>query len=156
MATVTPLAAGSGCKIGLLGNVFITVFESPGQMKQLELIDQTQEPIVKEKGRLVSLTIIAAPKLSAPSNEFRDASAKLQAKYQDSVICSAIVIQASGLSAVIARTFLAGYQLMVKQAAPTQTFREVKPAVEWLQTLSPQSEGTSAVLQAVEKFAASR
>lgn len=156
MENVKLLAEEHGCRMGLLGNMLITVFDSTGKMEQLELIERIQDPIVKEQPKLISLTVIQAVKLSTPSDAFRDASAKLQARYADNVICSAIVVAATGLSAVIARSFLAAYQLMVKPKAPQQTFRDIKSAVEWIQKTAPQASALVGVTPAVEAFAAKK
>lgn len=156
MGSVTLVAEAHGCRIGTFGDIFITVFDSPGNVEQLRLLERHQDPFVSARGKVVSVTIIAAERLESPTPEFRAASTKLQARYQDKLICSAIIITTKGLAAVVARSFLAAYQLLVQYKSPHQTFREIGPAVQWIQKVSPTTVGLGEATRALEDFLARR
>lgn len=154
MASVTLVADAHGCRLGSFGDMFITIFEGPGSLEQLKLLELHQDPFVSARGKVVSITIIASPRLESPTPEFRAASTKLQEKYQNKLVCSAIIITTKGLAAVVARSFLAAYQLLVQYKSPHQTFREVGPAVDWIKKVAPTTPGLGEATKAIEDFLA--
>lgn len=153
MATVTTVAEGHGCRIGTLGNIIIAVFHGPGRLAQLKLLEETQAPFVAQQGKVVSMTIISSDKLDTPTPEFRAESARLQARFKPNLVCTAVVITTKGFAAVVARTFLAAYQLVVSYETPQQTFRDVASAVAWVQKTVPQTKELLGADAAITAFA---
>jgi hypothetical protein len=149
---VTQLAAGHEIRIGGLGPVLITVFDGAAPLAALELLDATQAQFVAQHPRIVTMTIIASPKLTAPPAGMRERSAQLFAKYEPNMACSAVVIRTSGLAAVIARSFLAAYQLVIPQKVPQRTFRGLPEAIAWCQTHSPDAAKQPRLAEAIERF----
>src|SRR5579871_4024818 len=108
------------------------VFDSEPHLEMLDVLERAQDAHVVRHGYMVGLTVIALDQLATPGPEFRTRSQQLSAKHHSHIKSSAMVILTRGLAAVIVRTFLAGYQLIVHYDHPQQTFRELRPAVEWL------------------------
>jgi hypothetical protein len=155
MNEVTEVASAPGCRIGTLGDIIITSFTAVPQVAALDLLEKTQDAFVAAKGKVVSLTVISAKRLESPDPAFRERSARLQARFASSVLCSAVVITSSGFAAVIARTFLAGWQLVVRHEKPHQTFRDVASCVAWIQRTAPSTAKLEGAAHAIEKFVAS-
>jgi hypothetical protein len=149
---VTQLASGHQTRIGGIGNVLITVLDGMANLESLELIDTTQGQFVAQNPRIVVLNVIASPRLSSPPAGMRERSAKLFSKYEANLACSAIVVKTNGLAAVIARSFLAAYQLLIPQKVPQRTFRDLPEAVAWCQTHSPDAAKQPRLAEALERF----
>ncbi|MBL8954054.1 MAG: hypothetical protein JNK82_24975 [Myxococcaceae bacterium] len=149
MAEVTELARTKGWRIGTFGDVFITVIHGGASYDMLKALEEHQGRFVAAKGKVVSLTVIASERLEPAQAEFREASAKLQAHFEPHLLCSGVVITTKGFAAVIARTFLAAYQLLVRYKTPHETFRDVASAAGWVHRIAPQPDGFAAAL---EKF----
>jgi hypothetical protein len=150
---VTELAHSNDCRIGSLGPVLITVLYGEGTYAVLDLIDATQTAFVRDHPKLISMTVIASPKLSAKlPPDFRERSAALQRKFDNNLLATAVVIQSRGIVAVIARAFMAAYELVAQARAPRQTFRNIGDAVTWIGTLNPEAKAIAGAAEAVELF----
>jgi hypothetical protein len=152
---VEPLASGHGCRIGGIGPMLVMVFDSEPELALLDMLDKTQTEFVARHGKITGITAITMERLQAPSAEFRQRSADLSAKNNKNIACSAIVVQSKGLAAVIVRTFLAGYSLLVRSQNPQQSFKDVPAAVAWLQAHPaqlPAVKQLEGLAEAVERF----
>ncbi len=154
MLDVTELASVKGCRIGTLGDLIVTVFHGLGTLEQLKLLEEQQAKFVAAKGKVISLTVIASERLEPPTPEFRDYSTKLHHRFEPHLHCSAVVITTKGFAAVIARSFLAAYQLVVRYQTPHHTFRDISAAVAWVQKTAPHTVGLVGATEALEKFCA--
>src|SRR5262245_13539985 len=94
--TVTPLRAQKGCRVGALGDIVIVVFDEQATLEHLTLIESVQAELLKTHSKMVGLTIITADRLQSPSAEFRAESAKLHARFESHIVCSALVIESRG------------------------------------------------------------
>lgn len=153
MSEVKELASIPGCRIGSFGNIIIMVMRwlSP---QALDLLEQHEAELIKEHGKVVSMTIITGDKLVPPPAGLRDRSTNLYNRFEPQLVCSAVVINARGFAAVIARTFMAAWQLVLTQKKPQQTFREISKAVDWVNAESPSTRAYAGAAQAIEAFAA--
>jgi hypothetical protein len=155
MSEVQQRAAGFGCRIGTVGPVVISVFEGKPELGLLDLMDQVQTETVAQHGRFTAVTVVAMTRLEPPSVEFRTRGALLAAKHQEVMVASATVILSKGVAAVIARAFLAAYSLISQQRRPQQSFRDIAPAIAWLQNVEgqlPEVKQMTELTAAVERF----
>ena len=156
---VEPRTAGYGCRIGTLGPVLVTVFDSKPELQVLDLLETEQTAHVGRVGKVISVTIITMDKLDPPGADFRARAAKLAEKNREALVAGAIVILSKGVVAVVVRTFLAAYQLVVPFQRTSQTFRDLPAAVAWLQGLPnmlPEVKAMTGLLPALEAFAAKK
>jgi len=129
---------GYGARIGTLGPIVVSVFEGAPELPMLDDLQAVQEAQIAKHGRVSSMSIIAMPRLDPPAAAFRERAARLSEKFRPAIVGTAIVILSTGAAAVVARGFLAAYALLVRPDTAQKTFRELAPAVEWLQALPEQ------------------
>jgi hypothetical protein len=159
MLQVEPRAEGFGCRIGTIGPVVVSVFDTKPELGLLELMGKVQGEHVARYKQITSITIISMPKLDPPGADFRSGSAELSKRFQDAMTCTALVVLSTGMAAVVVRAFLAAFSLLVTQRRPQQTFRQIAPAVKWVQEQPDQHPEVKAMVgltEAIEAFAASR
>lgn len=155
MAPVSLQGSTSGGRIGVLGPLVIGVFDGSPDLGLLDHLERVHVESAARYGRFTSLSIVATPKVETPSAEYRKRSAELTARFQPQLIGTGIVILAIGAAAVVARTFLAASALLVRHTHPQGTFRQIAPAVSWLQELPGQVaelKGDAGLAAAVEAF----
>ena len=152
---VALLAQGPNVRIGALGNILVSVFDGPPDEKTLEVVDRGTSLHAASHAKYVSIVAIVAEKLAAPTPQFREGATKLHARFEDQLLASATVITSRGMAAVVARTFLAAYQLIVHYKAPQQTFRDLPTAVAWLEQQVSEVKGVRTVEQ-LEAFCAAK
>jgi hypothetical protein len=95
------------------------------------------------------------PKAGSP--EHREKARQMAKRFEKQVRGSAIIVSATGLDAVFARAFLAGFSLVSQSQSPTKVFTRVVEAVSWLQMLPGQDAGLAAdagLTEAIQRFAA--
>jgi hypothetical protein len=156
---IEPIAAGHGCRVGAAGPLLVMVFDSEPHLEMLDVLDKAQAEHIARHTKMAGLTVIAMDRLESPGPEFRTRSKALSDKHFGAIENSAMVILTRGLAAVMVRTFLAGYQLLVHYDHPQKTFRELAPAIEWLQGLEgqlPAVKGFTGLAAAVEAFVAKK
>lgn len=159
MSEVEHRAAGFGCRIGVIGPVLVSVFDTKAELPMLDLLDQAQTELIAKHGRIATIAIIAMERMEPPDPQFRTRGAALAKKHEAAMTGSAMVVLSKGLAAVVVRAFLAAYSLLFQQKQPNQTFREIAPAVKWLQGLDgqlPEVKAMTGLTVAVEAFTAKK
>jgi hypothetical protein len=149
------LGASQGCRLGAAGPLLVMVFDSEPGPELLEWLEAEQKKHLGRNAKMVGLTVIAMEKLAAPSPEFRARAAKMREVTTGRINSSAMVVLTRGLVSVIVRTFLAGYQLLVKREHPEGNFKDVASAVAWLQGLEgqlPEVKQLEGLAGAVDRF----
>lgn len=131
---VTELGRLKGFRVGAVGSLIIAVFEDTATLERLQLLDRLQTELATAHPRLYTLNVVVGA-IKGPPAEVRDASAALQAKFNDTTAASATVLAVTGLGAVIARGFLAALALASGGSTPTKVFKTVREAATWLQSL---------------------
>ncbi len=84
---------------------------------------------------LLLCNVVTAGKLTPPPPEVRDFSAKMQLRLEAYSAGSATVLRMTGLSAVLARGFMAGLALLTHTNRPNAVFKDTDEAVTWLMAL---------------------
>jgi hypothetical protein len=144
-----------GFRIGTVGPLIIAVFDESATAERLAMLDKVQGEFLASAPRMYALNVITGASIKAPAPEVREIAARLQTKYNATTVASATVLTMKGLGAVIARGFLAGLVLVSRGNTPTQVFKTVTEAVEWLQRLPsapPELSRVSTLAQEVEAF----
>ncbi len=127
-------------RVGVLGPLIVTVYSDIPTVPVLKQIQELQDRQAAEFGnQLLLCNVVNAPRLSQPPPEVRDFSSKMQERMDAFTVGSATVLRMRGLSAVLARGFMAGLALVRHTQHPTRVFKETDEAIAWLLTL-PGSE----------------
>lgn len=152
---LTPVTSGHGCRVASAGPLLVIVFDKSAGPELLDVLETVQQQHADQHARFSTLTVVNQERLDAPTAEFRTRAAAMRAKYSGKTASSAMVILSRGVAAVFVRTFLAGYQLLVRHEYPEGSFRDVRSAVQWLQGLPNQLtevKQLQGLTEAVETF----
>ncbi len=123
-------------RTGALGPLIVTVFSDIPTVPLLTQIEEAQTRHAAQSGNQVLLcNVVIAPKLAPPSAEVREFSSQMQHRLEAFTVGSATVLRMGGLSAVLARGFMAGLALLRHTRHPTSVFKETDEAVTWLLSL---------------------
>jgi hypothetical protein len=133
---VVERAAGTGYRIATAGHLVLMVFDTDPDLASLDALDVLQTELTRTLGRFVHIAVVQTEKLSPPPAEYRQKAAEIEKRHEDALIASAIVIRTKGVAAVVTRAFLAAFALLSRQKKPMRTFRELEPAVQWMQSMS--------------------
>jgi hypothetical protein len=143
-------------RVGWYGPLIINVFHGEASEGVFDGFEQVLAGhMSRSQGPFFSLTVLKnIPK--APTPAVRDRSKKLSDRLDPNLRATAIVVATSGLSAVFARAFMAGFALVNPPKVPTKTFRGIDEGVAWLASVpgtGPRLTLTPELVQAVERFA---
>jgi len=128
---VEVLGEWPGVKVGRLGTVLISVWRGTITPQLLESVNAVQAKVIEEHGNITALGVLTGQSTGVPSEELRQASIVAMKRFQSHVKGTALVIAASGVKAMLARTFFAGLSLMMP-GSPHRAFKELGEAASWL------------------------
>jgi hypothetical protein len=130
---LSELMSTPGVRVGALGPLVVTVFSESPSLAMLTEVEAVQTRHAGQFGnRLLLCNVVTVPKLSPPPPEVREFSSKMQQRLEACSVGSATVLRMSGLSAVLARGFLAGLALITHTNRPSGVFKDPDEAVAWL------------------------
>ncbi|MFO0597834.1 MAG: hypothetical protein U0228_21210 [Myxococcaceae bacterium] len=148
---IAELPAVKGVRIGHRGPVVVSVFDDWPNAARLEAVKAAQLRIAQQFGKVLALSIIppvdvaalkadpAAAQQLNPDPKDREANLRESAKtgedLEASTLGAAMVIMPRGMMAVMIRSFMGAMSLITRSRTPLQTFKELAPAVAWLETL---------------------
>lgn len=107
----TTLEERPECRIGHIGSVFVTAWYSELTEGALDMLERQQTALFQKYGKVTLISIV----MGATQNPPPDVRARLKRTadfLQSQRIGNFVVVQTRGLSAIIARTFLAALSLM--------------------------------------------
>lgn len=164
---INELPGAKGIRIGHRGPTVVSCFLGWPTSAALRAMAEAQATVSKQYGRVTVLSIIPAidvallkqqqgeaAQLQLPDEE-RNASMKESAstgeKLESTTLASALVILPKGVLAVMIRSFIGAMSLVGRSRAPLQTFKELAPAITWLEA-QPNAGITRGLLGDVEAW----
>jgi hypothetical protein len=125
-------------------------------LAHLQSITRACERIVEEHQQLTSIVVLRGAVNMDLSNEARKAGANLTMRFEKFSVGQAVVVEASGFMASMARSVITGINLIARAKAPQRVFQDAREATEWLCGLPAQppalKEGVSKVWPAIEQL----
>lgn len=165
--SIVELPAVPGVRIGHRGPVLVSVFFDWPNAARLQAMQAAQLDLAKRFGKVSALSIIppidtaalksdpAAVEQLNPDPKNREANARESAKVGElleaSTLGAAMVIMPRGMMAVMIRSFMGAMSLLSRSRTPLQTFKELVPAVAWLEGL-PGATSMPGLVQDVEAW----
>lgn len=135
MAAITLLTL-PGVRVGAVGQLVISAYTALPDVQMLMQLEEVQSRHAAQSGGKVLLcNVVTVPSLSAPPSEVREHSAKMQERLDAYSLGSATVLRMGGLSAVVARSFMAALAFVTHARTPNRVFKDTDEAITWLLTL---------------------
>lgn len=125
------------CRVGHVGPVFVTTWYSELTVDALEMMERHQTELSKRYGKVTLISIILGASKN-PSPELRERLKRTATMLQEQRIGNFVVVMTRGLSAIIARTFLAAVSLM--NSENMQVFKTLEDAAEEARKIPLQHE----------------
>lgn len=125
-----------GVRVGAVGPLLISAYSQLPDVAALEQLEAVQaRHAAASGGKLLLCNVVTVEKLAAPPSEVREHSAKMQERLDAYSLGSATVLRMGGLSAVVARGFMAALALVTHSKIPNRVFKDIDEAVAWLMSL---------------------
>ena len=155
-SVVLELASLPEVRCGHCGPLLVMVWRGQVSTTSLEKTNQIEEALIGQHGRISVIGIITDLGGGVPSAELRKASADAMKRFAPHVRGTALVVLAEGAKAVLFRTFLAGFTLLIDFPSPMKIFKTLNDSVAWVQRMEGQDSalGDPLLAQAVAEFVA--
>jgi hypothetical protein len=111
------------------------------RLQHLISIANVCDQIIKDHGSLTSLILLRGAVNVDLSNEMRKASAALTAKCNPYNTGQAVVVEANGFMASLARSVITGINLLARAKTSQRVFQDTREATGWLVGLPSQPAG---------------
>lgn len=128
---------GPVVSVAAAGPLLIQLFHAKPVLEALARVDEAEALVAARHERLSTLTLLTHGSLERPDDEVRARSVELAGKYGRQIIGAAIVVDARGLVAMMARTFLSTFFLFSPAASTNRVFSSLDAALDWLRTIDP-------------------
>lgn len=132
---ITQLEAIPECRLGHVGSVFVSVWYSRLTLQALELLDKHHHALAAKYGKVTFISVVMGAAENPPADvreRLKQASGEMLKQRRANLV----VVQTKGLSAIIARTFLAALSLISPEKM--DVFKSVEDAVAMAQALPDQ------------------
>jgi hypothetical protein len=151
---VLELAAMPEVRVGHFGSLMVMVWRGTVTPESLDKTNEVEDALIKQHGRISVIGIITDMGGGVPSAELRQKSAQAMKRFEPHVRGTALVVVAEGAKAVLFRTFLAGFTLLIDFPSPLKIFKSLADGVTWLQRMNGQDEKLAEpeLAQAVTEF----
>ena len=136
----------SGAPLRAMADAQLALARQYGRVTILAIIPVMDPALLKQQGDLAQMNLPDAER-SASLKE----SAATGKTLESSTLASALVILPRGLLAVMIRSFVGAMSLVSTSQAPLQTFKELVPAIAWLEG-QPQAGVTPGLQRDVEEW----
>ena len=120
------------------GSLLVNVHWDELRLHHLGIITDVCDGIVKRHDKLTSIIVLRGNVNVDLSAETRTAAANLTARFEKGNNGQAIIIEADGFRASLARSVITGINLFARSRASQRVFQNPKEATEWLCTLPTQ------------------
>jgi len=120
------------------GSLLLIIHWNELQLQHLASITAACDQVVREHKQMTSLIIMRGAVNVDLSSDARRAGANLTNKYERYNTGQAIVVEASGFMASLARSVITGINLLARSKASQRVFQDSREATAWLCTLSAQ------------------
>jgi hypothetical protein len=102
------------------------------RLAHLHSITRACEKIVGEHKQMTSLIVLRGAVNVDLSTEARKAGANLTMRFEKLSVGQAVVVEASGFMASMARSVITGINLIARAKSPQRVFQDPREATEWL------------------------
>jgi len=154
---LVPISDGENHRVAGLGNVLVCVYWGEPSLAALhDRVEWVERTI--ERGSPVALFVVvtadAVGKLPGPA--FRAESKRQAARYRDSIVLSASVIEGQGVTQTLVRSFLRGLATVAGRGMLVRFFGESAGAASWAAAAMAPHGGPEpeAILEAVARVRA--
>lgn len=144
-------------RLGTSGPLLLALYRGTTSPAMLDELERAQDALLLKYPRISTITVIGqASGLLKVDEAVRTRSVELGKKFDGKVLGSAIVVSATGLGAVMVRTFLSGFFLLSRAETPMKTFSKITDGLTWLQSLPGQDLTIKTLVSAtdIERFIA--
>lgn len=144
-------------RFGTSGPLLVSLYRGTTSPSMLDELERMQDALLLKYPRISTITVIGqASGLLKVDEAVRTRSVELGKKFDGKVLGSAIVVSATGLGAVMVRTFLSGFFLLSRAETPMKTFSKITEGMGWLQSLPGQDLTIKTLVSAtdIERFIA--
>lgn len=124
---ITTLEERPECRVGHTGSVFVTAWYSELTEAALDMMERHQTALSQRYGKVTLISIVMGATKNPPP-DVRERLKRTADFLQDQRIGNFVVVQTRGLSAIIARTFLAALSLM--NSENMKVFKTLEDAAE--------------------------
>ena len=142
------------------GSFLLNIHWDELRLQHLISITNACEQIIKEHGSMTSLIIMRGAVNVDLSNETRRASASLTTKCNPYNTGQAVVVEANGFMASLARSVITGINLLARARASQRVFQDSREATAWLVSLPTQAseirDSFDTIWPAIDKLLAER
>lgn len=116
------------------GPLFVNAWSGTGNVADLDQMAISEQRVIDRypEGIRVLAMVDEYSLASSPSPEFRRRVSEVLQEFKPHVHAIANLINAHGIRATIARTFITGVFLVSEESAPRKTFQRLEPALQWL------------------------
>lgn len=144
-------------RVASLGSVMVVAWRGHLTAAVLSEVNTVEAALIARYGRISVIGVVTELSTGVPDEDLRRASADAMKRFQSDVRGTALVIAATGVKAVLARTFFAGLSLMMTFESPLRGFRNVADAVAWQRTLPGQDAALldESAVQSIDRFISS-
>jgi hypothetical protein len=127
--------------IATWNNMVVTVWRQSATVKHVRMIDLCTERMAKANPKGLGFLAIIEPIGRNPEPGVREEALRQAREWAHVYKSSAQVIEGQGFGAAIARTFVAGLNMLAPSSSPRRVFDRVRAAVPWLvETLGPHAQ----------------
>ncbi len=136
--SLVELGALPEVRVGHFGSLLVMVWRGQVTAKSVDFTNALERALIQQQGKVTVIGIITELSGGVPDAEMRDKAKAAMKEFQANVRGTALIIAATGVKAVLFRTFLAGLTLIIDFDSPMKVFRGVGEAVPWVQALKEQ------------------
>jgi hypothetical protein len=123
-------------RLGAVGPLVVMRYRGPTTIASLRQVDQLQEALLRTHPHIMSIALLH--QMTEPGvkmdEDARKFSVDLAAKFEKTNVASAMVLKATGLSAVLARTFLSAWVLVRRTEMNMKVVRTTEEGLTWLRS----------------------
>jgi hypothetical protein len=124
-------------RLGAIGPLVVMRYRGATKLSSLQQVDALQSALLRTHPRIMSIALLdqmiqPGVKMDEDAKKF---SVELAAKFEKTNVGSAMVLKATGLSAVLARTFLSAWVLTRRTEMTMKVLRTTEEGLTWLRSL---------------------
>ncbi len=133
-AHIDVIEANDDWVLGSRGRLVVSVWRTSVTVERVAKIDGVIGALVPRCGKLGygSVTVLEPTVSIRMPDEARDASTKLQRRWDDAMRCSGYLVEGTGFLPAAVRTMTAGMALFTKSKAPIKVFQDALSLSEFV------------------------
>lgn len=135
---VLELASLPEVRCGHYESLLVMVWRGHITAESVTRTNEVEAALIKQHGRITVIGVLTDLSGGVPSSEIRQAAADAMKRFMPHVRCTVLVVLAEGAKAVLFRTFLAGFSLIIDFQSPLKIFKSISDAVSWVQRMDAQ------------------